>query len=101
MHCREGNGKRESEAINMMTQHPCRCDEPTCHDCNHYGYEECPYYPNEATLEGSACIRHPQAREYLMADVIKELEWARAAKTTELIDEHIDNAIALIKGGKA
>lgn len=94
-------------------------EEPTCHDCDQYGTEVCPYYPDEVTLEKTACIRHPRAREYLMADVISDLEkFIRGnSETIEADDGSLEDAvfcgdlfawierqkkqesIALIKGG--
>jgi len=45
------------------------------------------------------CLSHPQAREYLMKDVLEELEWRKdeihCSKLAEVI---YDEAIALIKG---
>jgi hypothetical protein len=71
------------------------CQEPTCFNCS----KEKKCDRGDGTIN---CIRHPKAREYLLQDVIQELE--------RLYDEHdkydsygrgmadaYDRAISLIK----
>jgi hypothetical protein len=57
--------------------------------------------------KGTACVEHPQAREWLMRDVIKELEatikcnsrWDELEPYYEGVNAATKEAIALIKEG--
>lgn len=94
--------------VNPMTDYfPLQNPPPNCHTCNNYGYETCPFFPEEPTFPertGSvACIHHPHAREWLNRDVIAEFErrigrLGTYPDNTQAIRAYT-NAIALMKNG--
>jgi hypothetical protein len=68
MYCREGNGKRESEAINM-TPHPCRFDCESCPNAFKPFVHAVTCKKLGETTVHTDCMYHPEAREYLMRGV--------------------------------
>lgn len=101
-----------------MTPHPCRCE--TCsHLKKHEIHNLYCELSGRKTPHGTlfiervaelGCLSHPQAREYLMREVVEELE-RKADKLKDEAYEHqdymrsaravgIEIAIALIKGGE-
>lgn len=79
-------------------------DAPTCHNCTTYDTLKC---PDCAVREDDAlCIEHPRLREYLMRDVVKELErlyneeTKQSSSYSEGKADGYDRAISLIKGVK-
>ena len=72
---------------------------PYCGNCD-IDRGRCPRYND--TLEQLPCINHPQARDYLMKDVIEELnQWGKEAEELNRTDEcsaYVE-AINLIKNG--
>ena len=67
--------------------------KPNCSTCR------CEFDDCKSKVYGLACLEHPNAREYLMKDVIEEL--GRAIKTCDVPDKEdaYDYAISLIKNG--
>ena len=49
--------------------------------------------------EGTACINHPNAREYLMADVITELDTLQTYPVNMKAAVYLSDVIALIRDG--
>ena len=105
-----------------MTPHPCRCETCSRTDCEVTVYNESddgrytkipitfnPKDPCESTLwfvQGIAlvgCLSHPQAREYLMADVIAELQHLADNGYKDSMGYAVSDAyklaIVIIKGG--
>lgn len=75
--------------------------KPTCHNCRTYGTPQCPDCGGRKY--DTLCIEHPRLREWLMRDVVKELELQ--ANDLDQEDEHeygkycgFKDAIALIRG---
>jgi len=78
--------------------------------------ENCPYFPDddmrcpieystdqnyaERTTTMTGCLYHPGAREYLMAPVIAELERLSKQNVGTQYRHALEEAIALLKGGK-
>ena len=73
----------------------------TCHNCTTYGTPKCPdcAFKKYDTL----CIEHPRIREYLMQDVIQELE-RRMKKSASYFafdkEDIYEDVISLLKGVK-
>ena len=76
---------------------------PTCHNCTTYGTPKCPdcAFKKYDTL----CIEHPRIREYLMQDVVKELNQREHNLGMHLTEREkgkcdgYNEAIALIQDG--
>lgn len=84
-------------------------DVPNCSTCKYYEDCDCSLYNfrlmsyEEALIERIGCLSHPQAREYLMKDVIEELERRSNYDRTAYVPANIrktvlEECIALIKG---
>jgi len=81
-------------------------NKPNCSTCphfrsTHHGYEckESSIHlplPAEAFIRYVGCLSHPGARDYLMADVIKELELQLKHNGTTIY--YIPQIISLIRG---
>jgi len=90
-------------------------DKPNCSTCI---IKRCPMFsydggkPTDSSvhsqqrlaIEKVGCLSHPGAREYLMKDVIKELEHSiEIAADTDFIEDNVKNgmryAISLIRDG--
>ena len=85
--------------------------KPNCSTCPNYPCNE--EIANSATIVGGlewqieqlGCLSHPSAREYLMADVIQELEKAKSENRINGsvwcngYDDALKLAIALIRDG--
>ena len=88
--------------------------EPTCHNCKVFGTPKCPDCTGYKHDYDTLCLEHPRIREYLMNDVIQELErrhgnFCDASTNTMDLREKvkfegvalgIQKAISLLKGVK-
>lgn len=74
--------------------------KPNCHNCRTYGTPQCPDCGGRKY--DTLCIEHPRLREWLMRDVVKELDRITTLELTEKQECYIDGireAIDLIKEG--
>ena len=75
--------------------------EPTCHNCKVFGTPKCPDCTGYKHDYDTLCLEHPRIREYLMNDVIQELErrMKKSASCFAFDKEDIyEDVISLIKG---